>query len=340
VITNEELKSIDNPIVFDSFIKAKSVLAKHTNISVSVSGGADSDVVVDLISKVGDGKNIRYIFLDTGVELQATRDHLTYLEGVYGITIERIKAEKVIPTTSKEFGQPFLSKSVSEHLERLQRHGFKFKDEPFDKLIQEFPRAQGSVRWWCNRYEVKDGMTSSMFNINRNKWLKEFLIANPPTFNISNKCCYYAKKKPSSHFAKSHSVDLQIVGIRKAEGGVRSAATTCYSDRKQYAVYKPLFWYTDSDKRYYEQHFGVTHSECYTKYGMKRTGCVGCPFAKDLGKELAIYDTYEPKMGKACRHIFKDTYEYTKAYREFCAEMNFKQKAQKSDPDQVTIYDL
>lgn len=337
VITNEQLKRIDNPIVFDSFIKAKSVLAKHTNISVSVSGGADSDVVVDLISKVGDGKNIRYIFLDTGVELQATRGHLTYLEKKYGITIERVKAEKVIPTTSREFDQPFLSKYVSEHIGRLQHHGFKFKDEPFEKLTQEYPHALGSVRWWCNQYEVVEGMTSSMFNINRNKWLKEFLIANPPTFNISNKCCYYAKKKPASHFAKAFNMDLQILGVRKAEGGARAAATTCYSDKKAYAIYKPLFWYTDSDKRYYEQTFGVTHSECYTKYGMKRTGCVGCPFAKDLEKELEIYDIYEPKMGKACRFIFKDTYEYTKAYREFCAEMNFKQKA---DPDQVTIYDL
>lgn len=337
MISDEELKKIDNPIVFDSFIKAKSVLAKHTNIAVSVSGGADSDLVVDLVSKVGDGKNLRYIFFDTGVELKATKEHLGYLENKYGITIEKIRAEKVIPVTSREYGQPFLSKWVSEHLERLQHHGFKFEDKPFEVLAEEYPNMVGSMSWWCNKYKTIDTWGSSMFNINRNKWLKEFLIANPPTFRISNKCCYYAKKKPAKHFAKEFNIDLQIIGIRKAEGGSRSASTSCYSDGKEYAIYKPLFWYTDADKKWYEEHFGIVHSDCYTKYGMKRTGCVGCPFARDLQHELDIFDAYEPNMGKACRIIFKDTYEYTKKYREFVAEMNFKQK---SDPDQVTIYDL
>lgn len=340
MITNEELKRIDNPIVFDSFIKAKSVLAKHTNIAVSVSGGADSDLVVDLISKVGDGKNIRYIFFDTGVELKATKDHLTELEKKYGITIERVRAEKTIPVTCKEYGQPFLSKAVSEHLERLQHHGFKFEDRPFEELLNEYPDIRGSITWWCNRHVVNSHFGNSMFNINRNKWLKEFLVSNPPHFRISNKCCYYAKKKVAKHFSKNNNIDLQIVGIRRAEGGTRAISTSCYSDKKEYAIYKPLFWYSDADKKLYEEHFGIVHSDCYTKYGMKRTGCVGCPFAKELNQNLDIFDMYEPNMGKACRFIFKDTYEYTKKYREFCAEMNFKQKAQKADPDQVTIYDL
>lgn len=36
---------------------------------------------------------------------------------------------------------------------------------------------------------------NSMFNISYNKYLKEFIIQNPPDFRISKKCCTYAKKK-------------------------------------------------------------------------------------------------------------------------------------------------
>lgn len=337
-ITNEELAAIENPIVFDSFIKAQSVLKKHNNIAVSVSGGADSDCVVDLIERIKGDRNIHYVFFDTGVELAATKKHLTELENKYNITIEREKAIKVIPTTCQEYGQPFLSKFVSEHLERMQHHGFKFEDKPFEVLAKEYPGMRGTLGWWCNEHTTREWWDNTMFNINRNKWLKEFLIANPPTFKISNKCCYYAKKKVGTRYTKNNNIDLSIIGIRKAEGGVRAATNACYSAKNDgVSVYRPLFWYKSEDKNYYEQHFGVTHSECYTKYGMKRTGCVGCPFGREVFDEVEIFDIYEPNMAKACRHIFKDTYEYTKAYRDFAKEMNFKTKA---DPDQVTIYDL
>lgn len=91
MITDQELSEIKNTIVFDSFIKARSVLKNHKNIQVSISGGSDSDVVLDIIHKVADPaiQNIHYCFFDTGVEYQATKDHLAYLENKYGITIER-----------------------------------------------------------------------------------------------------------------------------------------------------------------------------------------------------------------------------------------------------------
>ena len=60
-------------------------------------------------------------------------------------------------------------------------------------------------------------METSFFNINRNKYLKEFMIENPPTFKISNKCCDLAKKHTSHGYADVE--DLMVIGIRKAEGG-------------------------------------------------------------------------------------------------------------------------
>ncbi|MBQ1751374.1 MAG: hypothetical protein IIZ90_05070, partial [Bacteroidales bacterium] len=38
---------------------------------------------------------------------------------------------------------------------------------------------------------------------------------------------------------------------------------------------------------------------CYTEYGMRRTGCVGCPYSPKISEELEIIQKYEPKLYKA-----------------------------------------
>lgn len=45
----------DNGVIFDSVCKAHSVICKHSNIACSISGGKDSDIVLDLISKLDNG---------------------------------------------------------------------------------------------------------------------------------------------------------------------------------------------------------------------------------------------------------------------------------------------
>ena len=52
---------------------------------------------------------------------------------------------------------------------------------------------------------------------------------------------------------------------------------------------------------------------------MERTGCVGCPFNKNLLKDLEIIKTHEPKIYIAATTIFKDSYKYTQMYRDFVA---------------------
>lgn len=133
------LQANGNPEIQSSFIKALNQYRRHSNIVVSVSGGKDSDLIVDIMSKIDDEKKIRYVWFDTGIEYQATKDHLDYLEMKYGITIERIKAIKPIPLCCKEYGQPFLTKYVSEQLECLQRHDFKWEDNPMKNLWNYIP---------------------------------------------------------------------------------------------------------------------------------------------------------------------------------------------------------
>lgn len=81
-----------------------------------------------------------------------------------------------------------------------------------------------------------------------------------------------------------------------------------------------MFWYANNDERIYDQLFDIKHSDCYFVYGLERTGCVGCPYNKKLDKEIAVMEQYEPKLAIAAKNVFKDSYEYTKQYREFCKQ--------------------
>ena len=179
----------------------------------------------------------------------------------------------------------------------------------FSGRTSRCPNCKIALQWWCNAYYSPESgiVKMSRFSIGRNSWLKEFMIANPPNFRISNKCCDYAKKKPAKLLIQKYDADLEIIGVRKAEGGIRSASyKTCFSESrsKGCSSYRPVFWYTDSDKKAYEEFYGIQHSRCYTEYGLKRTGCVGCPYNPRVTEELEIIRKHEPKLYPAAQNIF------------------------------------
>ena len=320
-------------IISDAFTKADSVLNHkgYKNITCSVSGGADSDIMIDICEKVKP-HGVHYVWFDTGIEYQATKEHLKYLENHYGITVERERAVKPVPVSNKIYGQPFLSKYVSQMIHRLQEHNFDWKDEPYEVAIQKYPNCKCALKWFNNMYGDKEH-AYSRFNISRQKYLREFLIAHPPTFKISDKCCTGAKKDVAKKYIKEHDIDLMLVGIRKAEGGVRAVAyKNCFSNEGKYKTtnqYRPIFWFSDTDRKEYEELFDIKHSRCYTEYGFKRTGCACCPYGRDFEDELKVLEQCEPNLCKAVKNIFHDSYEYTRQYRAFRKEMEDRERENK-----------
>lgn len=317
-----------NATVLDNFVKAYSIINKpqYKTIFCSISGGSDSDVMMDIIYKVDVNKKVTYVWFDTGFEYEATKRHIEYLEKKYDIKIMRERAIKPIPLTCKEYGQPFLSKNVSNYLERLQKKNFDFKDYNYEYMLQHF--GKDIAQWWCND---KD---NDRFNIERNLLLKEFLIAYPPQFNISSKCCNFAKKDVSKNLINKYNIDLMIVGVRQAEGGIRATAyENCFSEELHGAAqYRPLWWYNNDDKKDYEDYCNIVHSDCYKVYGFSRTGCCCCPYGwvhNKLLHELEQTKKYEPKLYKAVNTVFKDSYEYTRQYLQFRKEMKDKEKGRK-----------
>lgn len=319
-----ELLECGNGPIVDMSMKCEAVLSTHDAALVSVSGGADSDVMVDLCERVRPRVDARidYVWYDTGMEYKATKDHIRYIEDRYGIEVMRVRASKTIPACVREYGQPFVSKMVSRHLGTLQRHGFRWDDLPLPILQLRYPRCpESTLKWWTNKYQTMTGAMSS-YCIGRNRLLKEFVMENPPWFPISAKCCDKAKKETKRHVLKGGGWDVELVGVRRSEGGVRALHGKCFLSNATLGVvdqYRPLFWLSDSDRMAYDSMFSIRHSDCYERWGFKRTGCVGCPFNMQVFDDLEKVHEFEPNMCKAAHNVFADAYEYAHMFAEFKA---------------------
>lgn len=314
---SNKINMIENELVFvDTFAKMESVMEqfKDKKVRIAYSGGADSDTLLWLFRY--KGYDVSAVFYDTGLEYDATWKQIEYMKS-QGFNIDIIKAKRPIPTSNKKYGHPFISKFVSEMLQRLQHHNFDFQNDgnkTFDELVVQYPKAKSALRWWTNTH---NGMRN---NIKWNKNLKEFLIENGLPFKVSSKCCEGAKKLPIKEYMKENVIDLIIMGIRKAEGGSRASAyKNCFVPSKSYSysMYFPMFWWKKEDKEKFDKEMGIIHSACYTQYGLERTGCAGCPFGQNFEKELLAIDQFEPRLSKGINNIFNKSYEWTRKYKEY-----------------------
>lgn len=341
-ISIEEYEANHYPTDMMTFVRAaptqtiKEEIIKHywkfndgyyKTIMVSISGGADSDRMIDMIEHFGyPPGSVHYCYYNTGMEYRATIEHLDDLRLKYGIEIKEFMAKCPVGKAVKKYGYPFLSKQISDYIHRLQRHGFSWEDGTFDDLYAKYPKCKAALRWWCNDWGEK-----SQKNIKRRKYLKEFMIAFPPQIPISDACCTKTKKDTAKSMAKEIQPDLNVQGIRKSEGGVRSSAYKgCFDDvHFGCSRLRPLYWFKAEDCRAYDETFNVSHSKCYTLYGLKRTGCACCPFGKYWQRELEAAEKYEPKLANAALVVFGPAYEYTLEYYKFREEMNAAEKIHK-----------
>jgi 3'-phosphoadenosine 5'-phosphosulfate sulfotransferase (PAPS reductase)/FAD synthetase len=80
-----------NQTIVDNFVRAYDIINNkgYKSIICSISGGSDSDVMLDIIHKVDKDNKVRYVFFDTGLEYKATKEHIVYLENRYNIKVEK-----------------------------------------------------------------------------------------------------------------------------------------------------------------------------------------------------------------------------------------------------------
>ena len=279
--------------VLHTCIKMNNYIRDHDKIMISVSGGSDSDCIVHLACKYFPEylEKISFVFVNTGLEYDATKRHLVDLENKYGIKIERIRGKSVVWAV-RQYGFPILSKIKSKFL---------------NYYLRGVPSGE--------KYVFMDGYKVARLQFTENqKELARYLKANG--IMVSEKCCDVSKKKPIYIYISQNGIDLNVTGERNAEGGQRSLRHKSCFEAGNHGVdkYMPLWFWSDTTKEDFKKSEGIRYSDCYEVYGMKRTGCCGCPYNLDIARDLQAMYCYEPNLFNACMKVFGQAYELTNRF--------------------------
>lgn len=335
----------------EKFEAIKSIIAKrireHPNAICSYSGGADSDIMIDIIERTRDIFSlppIKYAFFNTGLEMKATKDHVKETSEKYGVDIEEFRPKVNIVQASRTYGIPFVSKIMSAGLSEWQKKGIPLNiaqeyEQAEDKvskrkeLKERYPNCESVINFLCCCNSEGEPRPNIQLVINSSKYMRDFIEEYPPDFQISAKCCDYCKKQVAHRVQKDF--DMIITGERRDEGGMRSVprkdnTALCFTEtgNGQYRL-RPLYYVSDKDKAWYKERYGIRYSDAYEVYGLTRTGCCGCPISYKAIDDLEKIRPYEPNVVKAAWNIFGKSYEYRMKYNEY-KQMRMQQEKEAS----------
>lgn len=332
-------------------------IKQHPKAICSYSGGADSDILIDLIERTrhlypNALPPIKYVFFNTGLEMKATKDHVKEVAEKYGVEIETVKPKVGIVQATRRHGIPFVSKIMSGGLSEWQKKNIPLSiaeeyEQAEDKaakrqeLKERYPKCQSVINFLCCCNSAGEPRPNIQLVINSSKYMRDFINEFPPDFQISAKCCDYCKKQPAHRVQKGY--EMVITGERRDEGGMRSVprkdcSTMCFTETAdgQYRL-RPLYYVSDKDKAWYKEHFGVKYSDAYEVYGLTRTGCCGCPISYKAVEDLEKIRPYEPNLVKAVWNVFGKSYLYRQQYNEYKAKRMEEEKRKKNA--QISLFE-
>ena len=147
----------------------------------------------------------------------------------------------------KRYGYPMFSKEIANILERVRTH----------KTVN--PKKLKRVKNFLKYKDVK----------------------------ISERCCYYLKKKPIMEWQKRSNKKVAIMGMRAEESRVRRTVWVrkgCIYETKDQVVVHPIIFLTEKDVWDYVKRFKIRLPSIYYN-GVKRNGCYCCGFGCHLNDE-------------------------------------------------------
>ena len=344
----------------EKFQAIQSIIAKrlieHPNAICSYSGGADSDIMIDLIERTRTLFNlppITYVFFNTGLEMKATKEHVKEVAEKYRVNVQTVRPKISIVQASRKYGIPFVSKIMSGGFEEWQKKGIPLtiadeyaaaenKQAKRAELSKRYPHCESLINFLCCCNRDGDPRPNIQLVINSSKYMLDFIKEYPPDFKVSAKCCDYCKKQPAHNIQKGY--EMIITGERRDEGGMRSVprkdcTTMCFTETSsgQYRL-RPLYYVSDNDKAWYKEYYNIRYSDAYEVYGLTRTGCCGCPISYKAIDDLEKIKPYEPNVVKAAWAIFGKSYNYRLKYNEYKKErMQKETEAKKVIDGQLTF---
>lgn len=258
--------------------------------AISHSGGKDSCVMSVLTDIALPGNRIPRIHANTGMELSAINKFY------HGLMEEDDRFYEIKPSVSvlkvlKTEGYPYKSKKHSHILERYQRTG---------EMLPSVTNYLGITGDYGSKNVcpkiLRDQFTEDM---NPNK--------GADYLKISDKCCLRMKEEPLNKWQHEHNRPWSMIGVRHEEGG-RRERSQCFDEKRR--KLQPLVPVTEDWENWFIKNYNVSICDCYNPpYSLYRTGCSGCPFAKDLETELVILGTYYPQDYRKAVLTFGPVYE-------------------------------
>lgn len=291
--------------------------------------------------------NIPFVFADTQVEYDAIYEFVDWFsKNKY--PVETVKPSKPFGRVLKEYGLPFASKIKSQFLHSYQNNNsyeyYLNKDASnLDDKLQHRHKSIGELVsgnmlkkinkndevYYELRPELLDLTKQKNIKIDKNWTLlikdgkvssrerlanKHMHVLHPHhEYKISSKCCNYVKKQPFYKYYTDNGILGYFTGVRIEEGGVRAMQyKTCTSTKIVNGVKMwhkmPIFDWTDDNVNEFIEVFNVKISDVYTMYRLERSGCIGCPFSKQIEKNLEALYKYEPKKYKAVQNWLGKVY--------------------------------
>lgn len=269
---------------------------------VSFSGGKDSTVLLALIKLCEEvytipPNAIPAVFSNTGIELGITYDFVKRVKEEYYPNVQIIHPIKPFSWVMEHEGKPIKSKMKSKDL-----HQFHYGKKS-DHLILLMIQGQCGTGKFSAKHKIGDKDLHMMHN--------DFPI------KPSSKCCDWMKKKPFEKYAKENGMLGNMQGVRLAEGGARESAANvrlrtggklCTWVKGGIIQKAPIIDWTDENVEEFIQRYNVPLSDAYVKYNFKRTGCMACPYAREVNEDLKYLYFHEPSRYKASMFWLKDVY--------------------------------
>ena len=281
---------MDNELLlFDRIEVIKTANEKYdleNNAYISFSGGKDSTVLHYLIDQALPNNRIPRVFINTGIEYN---DIVSFVKSMAEKDDRFIIITPKIPIKQmlEKYGYPFKSKEHALYVSVYQNSGVT-------KTIKMYLQPEENrKKFICPK-------------VLRYQFTEDFNL------KISNKCCFKLKKEPIARWQKENNKSIAMTGMRKQEGGYRRNIKGCIITDKDGSVKKfhPLLVVDDDFEDWFINKFQIKLCRLYyPPFNFERTGCKGCPFARNLQEVLSAMATYLPKERAQCEIIWKPVYD-------------------------------
>ena len=198
------------------------------DVYVSFSGGKDSTVLVDIITKMGY-TDIPLVFVDTGLEYPEIRE---FVKG-YGDRVTWLRPKMNFKQVIEKYGYPVISKDVAQCVFDVCTQA---KNQGCDK--------RETTSW--DRSFNPDSETAKKYPLfSRAKY--DFLIDAP--FLISHRCCNVMKKSPAKEYEKK-SGRKPIMALMASESKMRKTKWMrdgCNAFESARPTSNPMSFWTEQD---------------------------------------------------------------------------------------------